>query len=266
MVKKTTYQISRMDCPSEEQLIRLKLADVSAIQKLEFDLLERKLIVYHYEESDLIFQKLDSLGFGTSLLKTEFAEDEMGSSRHDESEEKSLHLKILLVNLSLFFLELAYGYFSNSMGLVADSLDMLADSLVYSMALFAVGGSVLRKRHVSKAAGYFQIVLAALGMAEVIKRYAIDEVIPDFQTMILISLIALIGNAYCLFALRRSKSDEAHMRASLIFTSNDVIVNLGVICAGLLVFATNSKLPDLIIGSVVFMIVGNGAIKILKLH
>ncbi|KKX49171.1 hypothetical protein L950_0216910 [Sphingobacterium sp. IITKGP-BTPF85] len=32
------------------------------------------------------------------------------------------------------------------MGLVADSLDMLADSIVYGLALFAVGGSMIRKK------------------------------------------------------------------------------------------------------------------------
>jgi Co/Zn/Cd efflux system component len=51
----------------------------------------------------------------------------------------------------------------------------------------------------------------------------------------------------------------------MIFTSNDVIVNLGVIVAGVLVFLTNTKYPYLIIGSLVFMMVLNGAFKILRL-
>jgi Co/Zn/Cd efflux system component len=57
----------------------------------------------------------------------------------------------------------------------------------------------------------------------------------------------------------------AHMKASMIFTSNDVIVNLGVIVAGILVYFTNSKYPDLVVGSVVFFLVAKGAFKILKL-
>lgn len=55
------------------------------------------------------------------------------------------------------------------------------------------------------------------------------------------------------------------MRASQIFTSNDIIVNIEVIVAGILVYATNSKFPDLIVGIVVFVIVAKGAYKILKL-
>ena len=55
------------------------------------------------------------------------------------------------------------------------------------------------------------------------------------------------------------------MKASMIFTSNDVIINLGVIVAGLLVNVLNSNKPDLIIGTVVFILVVQGARRILKL-
>ena len=55
------------------------------------------------------------------------------------------------------------------------------------------------------------------------------------------------------------------MKASMIFTSNDVIINLGVITAGVLVFLLNSNKPDLIIGSIVFIIVIRGTFRILKL-
>ena len=75
----------------------------------------------------------------------------------------------------------------------------------------------------------------------------------------------LIHNAICLYLLQKSKSKEAHMKASMIFTSNDVIINSGVILAGVLVLLTQSKYPDLIVGSIVFLIVSQGAFRILKL-
>ena len=55
------------------------------------------------------------------------------------------------------------------------------------------------------------------------------------------------------------------MRASMIFTSNDIIINLGVIVAGVLVHWLKSGLPDLIIGVIVFLLVIQGAFRILKL-
>jgi Co/Zn/Cd efflux system component len=83
--------------------------------------------------------------------------------------------------------------------------------------------------------------------------------------MIYVSGLALIANGACLFILQKSKSQDAHMQASMIFTSNDVIINLGVIIAAVLVNLLNSSKPDLIIGTIVFILVIQGAIRILKL-
>lgn len=55
------------------------------------------------------------------------------------------------------------------------------------------------------------------------------------------------------------------MKASMIFTSNDMIINLGVIVAALLVNWLNSNKPDLIIGAIAFVLVIQGATRILKL-
>ena len=92
------------------------------------------------------------------------------------------------------------------------------------------------------------------------------EQVPHFRTMIIVSALALIANSICLYLLQRSKSKaEAHMKASMIFTSNDVIINLGVIIAGISVYMFNSNKPDLIIGTIVFLLVVQGARRILKL-
>jgi Co/Zn/Cd efflux system component len=83
--------------------------------------------------------------------------------------------------------------------------------------------------------------------------------------MIIVSIFALIANGICLYLLQKSSSKEAHMQASMIFTSNDVVINIGVIIAGLLVKLLDSNKPDLIIGTIVFIIVIQGAVRILKL-
>ena len=84
--------------------------------------------------------------------------------------------------------------------------------------------------------------------------------------MIIISIFALIANGICLYILQKSKSKEqAHIKASMIFTSNDVIINLGVIIAGILVNLLNSNKPDLFVGTIVFILVIKGAFRILNL-
>jgi Co/Zn/Cd efflux system component len=263
-MQKTTFKISKMDCPSEEQIIRMKLDDFPDIQALDFDIGNRQLIVFHTGHQEQIFQRLDSLQLDTSLLNSEESENPISPSENTHQERKLLW-QVLTINFFFFAVELFMGLFSHSMGLLADSLDMLADSLVYGLALFVVGGTLIQKRKIAMAAGYLQLTLALLGFIEVIRRFTGLEPVPDFQAMIIISFLALIGNALCLYLLQKSKSKEAHMKASMIFTSNDVIVNAGVLLAGALVYLTESKYPDLIIGTIVFFIVGTGALRILKL-
>lgn len=243
-------------------MIRMKLDGLS-LAKLDFDIPNRKLYVYHEGDPSPITEALNELNFGSSLTNSEESLDILQGADH--AKEKKLLWTVLLINLGFFVIEMITGFLARSMGLVADSLDMLADAIVYGLSLYAVGHIATKKKRVAKISGYFQMALAAFGFAEVIRRFLGFENVPKFQTMIVISLLALIGNAVCLFLLQKSKSEEAHMKASMIFTSNDVIVNAGVIVAGVLVYFTNSKYPDLLVGSIVFFLVAKGAVRILKL-
>ena len=80
-----------------------------------------------------------------------------------------------------------------------------------------------------------------------------------------IGLLALIANVACLALIYKKKDGGAHMQASWIFSANDVIANMGVIIAGVLVAFTGSRYPDLVIGFIIALFVLNGARKILNL-
>jgi Co/Zn/Cd efflux system component len=261
-MQKTLFEIPKMDCPSEENLIRMKLADISTIKNLDFDIANRKLTVFHEAALLEIEKAITELNLGSKKISTQ---ESSQTIFEEQKNQKNVLWAVLLINFGFFIIEMTTGLISKSMGLVADSLDMLADSFVYGISIFAVGGTALRKKKVAKLAGYFQIALAILGFVEVLRRFLGVEQMPDFSIMIIVSILALIANGICLYLLQKSKSKEAHMQASMIFTSNDVIINLGIILAGALVFWLNSNLPDLIIGTIVFLLVVQGAIRILKL-
>lgn len=254
-----------MDCPSEERLIRMKLDEIKSIQKLDFDIPNRNLAVYYSGDVVLIDQSLQELDLNSILMQTEEADLSLDTLQSDHTLEKQLLWAVLIINFGFFVVEIITGLISNSMGLVADSLDMLADAFVYALSLYAVGHTVSRKKRIAAISGYFQAALAIFGLVEVIRRFFGTEEVPVFQSMIMVSAFALIGNAVSLYLLQKSKSQEAHMQASIIFTSNDVLANLGVIVAGVAVYFTHSKLPDLLIGAAVFLMVIRGAIRILKL-
>lgn len=259
---KTVFEIAKMDCPAEENLIRMKLNDLKSVQNLDFDIENRKLTVYHVGQLNEIETSIHQLNLNSRLLETNRTNQMVLS---ESSNQRKLLWTVLLINFGFFIIEITTGIFSRSMGLVADSLDMLADSIVYGLSLFAVGSTIAFKKRIAKASGYFQIILAVLGFIEVIRRFVGIDTLPSFETMIVVSTFALAGNGTCLYLLQKSKSQEAHMKASMIFTSNDVIINIGVITAGILVHLLDSNKPDLIIGAIVFVLVIQGAFRILKL-
>ena len=262
-MEKTVFKITGMDCPSEENLIRVKLNGISSIKHLDFDLSNRKLTIFHDGQIGQIERAITELNLGEKKLKTEWSNQVEFA---ENLNQKALLWAVLAINFVFFLIEMTTGLISSSMSLIADSLDMLADSFVYGISLLAVGGTLAKKKRIAKFAGYFQITLAVIGFIEVLRRFFGAEKLPDFSTMIIVSIFALIANGICLYLLQKSKSKaEVHLKASMIFTSNDIIINLGVIIAGLLVNWLNSNKPDLIIGIIVFVLVIEGARRILKL-
>ena len=252
-----------MDCPSEENLIRMKLDGISSIANLDFDIPNRKLTVFHTGEAEQIEKSIIHLNLGGKKISTEQTNQ---TEFKENANQKKILWSVLAINFAFFIIEITTGIISKSIGLLADSLDMLADSFVYGISLFAVGGTLIQKKRIAKLAGYFQIALAMIGFVEVLRRFFGNEKLPDFSTMIVVSIFALIANGICLYILQKSKSKEqAHMKASMMFTSNDVIINLGIIIAGILVHWLSSNKPDLIIGIIVFVLVIQGAFRILKL-
>ena len=240
----------------------MKLESYDSIVKLDFKLDDRELTVFHNEDENSILNSLDELSLDTTHVSTQETEEQIKSEVEVQS---AILWQVLLINFGFFLIEITFGLISNSMGLVADSLDMLSDSFVYGLSLFAVGAVVAKKKRIAKLSGYVQILLAILGITEVLRRFFFEEEMPDFGTMIIVSIFALIANVYCIYLFKKTKSEEAHIRASVIFTNNDIIINSGVIVAGILVSLLSNHLPDLIIGSIVFVVVLRGARRILKL-
>lgn len=260
-MEKSCFKITQMDCAAEETLVRMKLQAINTIASLDFNLSKRELIVFHTGHFNEINAALNELNLGSTLIHSE----ETFETPPEQTSQRRLLWLVLIIDFVFFIVEISTGIVSKSMGLIADSLDMLADALVYGLSLLAVGTTLARKKNVAKWSGYFQITLAVLGFTEVLRRFLGVEVLPNFKTMIVVSSLALIANGLCLYLLQRSNNQEAHMQASMIFSSNDVIINVGVIIAGILVNWLGSSIPDLLIGALVFVIVLFGAIRILNL-
>ncbi len=181
-----------------------------------------------------------------------------------DSREQSRVLRALLgINAIMFVLELVTGIIAESTGLIADSLDMLADASVYAIGLYAVGKAALVKIRAAAISGALQILLA-LGVAAEIIRRAIWGSEPEPLFMIGIGVAALLANIVCVALISKHRNGEVHMRASWVFSKNDVLANAGVVAAGVLVQVLDSRLPDLVIGAAIVVVVFRGGLAILR--
>jgi len=173
-------------------------------------------------------------------------------------------LRVLLgINAAMFVFEGVVGWWAESTGLLADALDMLADAAVYGAALYVVGGS---KRHQAAAASGSGVVQIALGigvLVEVFRRFAYGSS-PEGLLMSVVGGLALVANVTCLVLMAKHREGGVHMRASWIFSANDVIANVGVIVSGLLVVALGTRVPDLVVGAVISAVVVRGGWRILR--
>ena len=98
-MNKTVFEITKMDCPSEENLIRLKLEGISSIAHLDFDIPNRKLSVFHSGEPDSIEKSILELNLGGRIISTE---QTTRTSFGENNEQKKLLWTVLVINFAFF--------------------------------------------------------------------------------------------------------------------------------------------------------------------
>jgi cation diffusion facilitator family transporter len=170
---------------------------------------------------------------------------------------------LLAINGAMFVAELGAGIFAESTGLIADSFDMLADAAVYGVSLYAVSRSALARASAASLSGHFQLGLGVFAFFEVARRALVGSS-PEPSFMIAVSIVALVANIACLRLVAAHREGGVHMRASFIFSQNDVIANCAVILSGLFVALSGWPFWDLLAGAGIGSLVLWGGIRILR--
>lgn len=154
------------------------------------------------------------------------------------------------------------GWIAHSAGLLADALDMLSDATAYAIGLVAIGRTARFKANAAGASGSVLLILG-IGVLVEVGRRVIQGAEPLSGWMIATAFLSLIVNLIVMRMLAPLKSGEVHLRATWIFTRADVVANIGVILAGLLVWWFASPYPDFVIGVLIGLYVIKEAIEIL---
>lgn len=182
---------------------------------------------------------------------------------HSETLQRQTLRWLLAINALMFIAELVAGLLVASTALIADAMDMLADASVYLISLYAVGQRLRHKNRAATISGWLQIFLGLLVVLEVLRRLMTGSA-PEPLQMLVVALIALGANLFCLRLIWQHRQGQMHMRASWIFTVNDVLANFAVIVAAILVWWLDSRLPDLIVGALIALIVIRGGLQIIR--
>ncbi|AWB78424.1 MULTISPECIES: cation transporter [Stenotrophomonas] len=154
------------------------------------------------------------------------------------------------------------GWVAHSTGLLADALDMMSDATAYAIGLVAIGRTARFKANAAWVSGSVLLVLGVGVLVEVGRRVMFGAE-PVSGWMIGTALLSLVVNVTVLRMLAPMKSGEVHLRATWLFTRADVVANVGVILAGLLVWWLASPYPDFVIGALIGLYVIKEAFEIL---
>lgn len=179
-------------------------------------------------------------------------------------DRQSSTLKIVLgINAVMFVVELVAGIMAGSTALLSDSLDNLGDALTYGLSLYAVTRGPRSKAKVALFKGLLILAAGLFVLCQVAYRIAVP-VIPTYETMGLVSLLALLANGACLALLWKHREEDINMSSVWECSRNDIASNVAVFVAAGGVWLTHSGWPDILIGLALALLFLKSAAKVLK--
>ena len=179
-------------------------------------------------------------------------------------DRQSWTLKLVLaINAVMFLVEFSAGILAASTALLADSLDMLGDTIVYGFSLYVVtrndawkAVSAMIKAGIMALFGLFVLAQAAYKI--------FNPIIPQFEWVGLIGLLALATNALCLALLWSHRAEDVNMRSVWLCSRNDIIADISVLLAALGVWLLDSQWPDLLVGLGIAALFLRSAVHVFK--
>ena len=169
----------------------------------------------------------------------------------------------LWLNVGLATALMVSGVIADSSGLIANALDNASDAAVYALSYYAAIHGPRWKTRAARVSGVMLLVLCAGVLADVARRF-IQGAEPVSAVIIVMTVIAGIVNVVCLKLLRGSRRADVNLRAAWTFSVNDLVSNLGVLAAGLLVALLDRPWPDLVAGLAIALFAAKGGIEILS--
>jgi len=176
---------------------------------------------------------------------------------------RSTLLAVLWINAVMFVVEFGAGVLADSSALLADSADNFGDAFTYGISLYVLHRSLRWRGGAAVVKGVIQIVFGIGILAGIVYKVS-HGFEPLAPAMAVVASLALIANAVCFGLLLRHRGEDINMRSVWLCSRNDVIGNIGVLCAAGLVAITDHFWPDILVGGVLatlFVWTGIGVLR-----
>jgi Co/Zn/Cd efflux system component len=170
----------------------------------------------------------------------------------------------LVVNASMFFVEIVAGFRAGSVSLQADSLDFFGDAANYGISLFVLGMGLRPRARAALVKG-LTMGLFGLWVLGAAVWHSITGAVPQAFTMGAVGFAALAANLAVLGLLWAYRNGDSNMRSVWICSRNDVAANIAVLLAAVSVFGTGAGWPDAIVAGIIAFFALQGAWHIIWL-
>jgi Co/Zn/Cd efflux system component len=155
----------------------------------------------------------------------------------------------LVINATMFVVEIAAGLFAGSAALKADALDFFGDAsnFAISLAALSLAGVWTSRAALFKGATMGVFGLCILGDAA---AKIITGVVPEPATMGIVGSLALAANVGSAVLLYRHRGGDANRRSAWLCSRNDAIGNVAVLIAAATVSLTGTAWPDIVVAAI----------------
>lgn len=168
----------------------------------------------------------------------------------------------LVVNFTMFLVEILNGLNSNSLSLMADAIDFFGDAMNYGISLAVLSMSLMWR---ARAALFKGLTMGAFGLFVLVSAgwSFMHGKVPEPYTMGIIGIFALIANVSVAALLYAYREGDANMQSVWLCSRNDAIGNVAVMLAALGVFGSGSALPDIFVAVIMACLAISSSKKII---
>ncbi len=155
----------------------------------------------------------------------------------------------LVINASMFLVEVVVGAAAGSAALQADALDFMADAANYGISLLVVGMALHVRARAALVKGVSMGLLGLVVLGSTV-WHAVQGTLPSAAAMGAVGFAALAANVLVVGVLWAYRAGDSNMRSVWLCSRNDALGNAAVILAALGVFGTSTGWPDLAVAAI----------------